>query len=64
MECNNPLGVRADIARHLQDTHRGRIAVNLGIAFVREDLEIMSFRQRNQIGPIPMIGHGPLRIGG
>mmetsp|Transcript_28319 Transcript_28319/g.52768 ORF Transcript_28319/g.52768 Transcript_28319/m.52768 type:complete len:281 (+) Transcript_28319:1878-2720(+) len=61
MKRHDPLGVR--IANALQHAHGRYIAVNLGIALIRENLKIIALRQRDQITPIPCVSHSALRVG-
>ncbi len=49
---------------HLQRAGRRRVAVDLGIALVGEDAEIVLLGQRDQRRPVVPAGHCALRVGG
>jgi hypothetical protein len=63
MENQDTFGIRAMSLGRGQRPGRRRGPVDLGIAFVGEDLEIVTLGQRDQLRPIGLIGHRPLRIG-
>jgi hypothetical protein len=64
MENHDALRIGAARLGRGQRAGRRRIAVDLGIAFVREDLEIVPLGQRDQLRPIGLIATAPCGLAG
>ena len=64
MKDHHPVAVGAEFFNHLQRAGGRRVAVDLRIAFIGENQEIIFLGQRDQIGPIVARGDNALRIGG
>ena len=62
MENRDPLWVRTHFRSHFESTHRRFIAVNLGIALVCENAEIVFLGQRNQLAPVVPRRHSTLWV--
>ena len=64
MKAHQTFGIGTDFRGDLQGADRRRVAIDLGIAFVREDLEVVAFGQFQQRGPVRAVGTDPLRVRG
>ena len=62
MKHHNPIRVCTHVMGHLQSTHRGGVAINLAVTFIRENSEIMFLGQGDQITPIGLSGNRTLRV--
>ncbi len=64
MEDHQPLGVGADPARHLERAGGRLVAVDLRIALVGEDAEIVALGEIEKHAPVAPVGHRALRVRG
>ena len=64
MKDDHPLGIRPGFAGDLQRARGRNAPINLRVAFIRKDLEIVFFRQLEQRGQIIPRGDGPLGVRG
>ena len=64
MENHHAFRIGSHIARDLKRACRCFVAVNLGIAFISQNAEIVFFGQRDQAFPVVTAGNSALRVGG
>ena len=64
VEDHHPLGVGAGGGGDLERAGGRGVAVDLGVALVGEDAEVVALGERHEGAPVAGVGDRPLRVGG